>query len=205
MKDNVALMAKVFDFLNQLDEDQIDDLLDDKVQLRLDMEIDKQIDALIDEKLSVRVFEEFIALIEGRVAARILGNTDDEDFEEDMPRRNSRRNQKKNNIQRNGRRDVAPRRPNGKSINTRANDIKAIANEIKAIDTREDILDYFDNNPLKISTVKSLANKHFDIPGTNVMNKEDLINKIIEAALSASEITTTAIDKTERIPILNSK
>jgi len=45
MTGNIALLSKVFDFLNQLDEKQIADFLEGKVELHLGSQADSNIEA----------------------------------------------------------------------------------------------------------------------------------------------------------------
>ena len=57
LKDSVALLSLVFDFLSKLDEKQLCDLLDNKTRLGIDVgiQIDDRIDALINEKLRAAI------------------------------------------------------------------------------------------------------------------------------------------------------
>ena len=170
MKDNIALLAKVFDFLSRLDEEQISGLRENKVKLTLDVQVNGQLDALITEKLN----EKLSTLIDEKLG---VINTENAAVSAKGPRKGKNKKEV----------STGGAKPKGKQAKDKsggkADRLAVIASELRALSSVDSITDYFEKNPLKIGSMKSLANKHFGVAGTVRMNTNDLIKAIIEVIM----------------------
>lgn len=169
-KNNLALFAKVFDFLSQLDAEQINDLLSGKADLCLNTQIDKQIGDLISKKLET-LDKKFETMLDERFGLKNINGTSKVENKAEAPRRG---------------------RPLGSNAKAKKSaeankipslDFEAVASEIRSIDSKEGLEKYFADKSLKIGPLKSLASKHFGVPGANRMSTVALMEAIIESVL----------------------
>ena len=187
VKNSIALLARIFDFLNQLDEEQVNDLIDGKVELKLDVQMDQQLDALIDKKLNSKLNSLIDGKLSGRSAAALPAD-DNANYSDAKKRGRPKKGSDANQ-------DKLPRKVKSKevkaggastrnpAVSNNSDVLEAVAAEVRSLSSRELIAEYFEKNPLKISIMKGLANKHFGISDTRKMNTESLINGIIESIM----------------------
>ena len=191
VKSNIALLSKIFELLNQLNEEQIKDLLDDRVKLRLDAQINGQLEALIDEKLGVKLHEKLSALIDEKLSNGSSDNTADSLADNNAHQGDAKKSNLSKKVKTN--QDKGPRMgknkkdkdvpENSKSASNSSDVLETVASEVKKLVTKDGITDYFEKNPLKISAMKSLANKHFGVTDTRKMNVESLISGIADVVM----------------------
>ena len=187
-KGNIALLSKVFDFLNQLEEEQIYALLENKAKLCIEVQVDKHLDALIEEKVNAVVDEKLSSFMNEKLSSSNVKKADGlaEDVKDSI---NAKRGRPKKDAkvvkgkvaQTSKNKDA---KTGGTSVGINSEFIETAASEIKTLSSMEQITEYFENNPLNISVMKSLANKHFGISDTRKMNVKSLINGIAEAVVN---------------------
>ena len=179
MKYNIALLAKVFDFLNQLNEDQISDLLEDKASLSLDTLIDGRVDAMISEKLNSRLEEMLGALIDLALGSESSIESIAVPLAVSTKSAGSIGKGRKK-----GKTDVVkPRTKKSNAGASNADTLESVASAVRSLSSKESIVDYFEKNPLKVSAMKSLANRHFGISDTRKMNVEGLVSEIARVVI----------------------
>ena len=184
-RNDIALMAKVFDFLNQLDDWQVADLLEGKVALSLETALDERLDSLIDKKVA----EKIAALAERPAprAARVKPT-------EEPAKKPAKKAAEKVVVEKPAKAPKAPKdkapkdkapaqkAPTQKASNQKA-DYEAIAADIRKLTTADDITNYFNSSNLRVSMIKMLGRTQFGIENTRPMDGNSIKQAIIGAVV----------------------
>ena len=199
IKGNAALLAKVYDFIAQLGADQLNDLIDGRASLRLDIQVDKQLDALISEKLDAKLEEKLGTLFDQKLRSTVSKDTTDP-VVDDVSAKDAGKGAKKakdtahadkdKGKNKKEKADSSRMKTNAESSTepSTPDTLELIASEVRSLSSKEGIREYFDKNPLKISAIKSLANKHFNITDTRKKSADSLLNEIIAVVVGDEPI-----------------
>ena len=199
VKGSAALLAKVYDFIAQLDADQLNDLIDGRASLRLDVQVDKQLDALISEKLDAKLEEKLGVLFDEKLRSTDSKDTTDpivedvsaEDADKGVKKEKSTANADEGKGKNKKEKADGSRKNANAESSTESNapdSLEPIASEVRSLTSKEGILEYFEKNPLNISAIKSLANKHFNIADTRKKSADSLLNEIIAVVVGDEPI-----------------
>ena len=157
-KSNVALMALVFDFLNQLDQEQLNDLLEGRVKLKLHTSEDDKLEAIVSELVN----KKFEALKnEMSLPASVS-----------LPREVKAREKKPINRRTKGR---------GKAIKAKmvviSPETEAKINTLKTFKSRDEIVEFLSGANLKRGGVQVIATS-LGVTDTRKMTREELQDSI---------------------------
>jgi hypothetical protein len=189
-KSNLAIMAIIYDFLSQLSEEQLNDLLEKRAFLKLGTAEDIELEALIEKKVEARIGDSLRPLVKqeleslmiwGGKSAAVFGN--DSDYEPKAPESTTKmRNTTRKKAA------VAVKSDTNKSDSKKPVDIEAEVLLLKTITTKKGLEEHFEAMDFSRGILQRIATGLGGIKDTNKASREELKAKISEVLLWEADV-----------------